>query len=224
MGIFILKYLYLISLNYKQTILMFSENEIATLIEIPEVLEAVVEARKDFIQNEVSMLEISEHDFLSLIMMTPPVGIARANGSVSLFEELALNKMARKMSKGGFFLKLDPVAHAMKYLIKSYDQWEMSFYGVIKICMECTFNASTIPLHQGQEGEQTLTHFARQLMGVPYAMVRFISSFFLHEESELVEERNISRVEYEKILDIGNKLGIDQYAIFHSFCNTFQVK
>ena len=52
-------------------------------------------------------MDLSEHDFLSLILMTPTVGIALANGSISLFEELALNKMARKMSKGGYFLKIN---------------------------------------------------------------------------------------------------------------------
>src|SRR5690606_23114387 len=123
---------------------MFSENEIATMIEIPEVLDSVTAIRKAFIEKEANFLEISEHDFLSLIMMTPTVGIALSNGTISLFEELALNKMARKMSKGGFFLKVDPVAHAMKFLIKNFTNWELPFYEVIKLCMSKTFDKNSL--------------------------------------------------------------------------------
>lgn len=203
---------------------MFSENEIATMIEIPEVLDQVVQMRKDFIASEVSFLDISEHDFLSLIMMTPTVGMALANGTVSLFEELALNKMARKMSKGGFFLKVDPVAHAMKYLIKSFDKWEMPFCGVIRLCMAKTFDSSVLRLTDTSQVEFTVTSFAQELMQAPYAFVRFLSSFFLHDEAEIVDVRSISKIEYEKILDIGHKLEIDKYAVFTSFCKTFNVK
>ena len=70
---------------------MFSENEVAIMIEIPEVLETIITSRKEFIEKEANFLEISEHDFLSLVMMTPTVGMALANGTVSLLEELALN-------------------------------------------------------------------------------------------------------------------------------------
>lgn len=203
---------------------MFSENEIALMVEIPEILDAVTASRKDFIKNEANFLEISEHDFLSLIMMTPTVGVALANGTVSLFEELALNKMARKMSKGGFFMKVDPVAHALKFLIKSYDKWELPFYEIIKLCMDKTFDKSTLRKLGAEKDNYTINSFAQELMQVPYAFVRFISSFFLHDEAEIVEERSISKVEYERILDIGNKLELSQYLVFVSFCKTFTVK
>lgn len=81
---------------------MFTEYEIASMIEIPDIHEATMALKKDFIRNEAPYLEISDHDFFSLVMMAPTVGIALANGSVSLFEELALNKKARKLSKGGY--------------------------------------------------------------------------------------------------------------------------
>jgi len=198
---------------------MFSEQEIATMIEIPEILDATLEVRKDFIANEANYLEISEHDFLSLIMMGPTVGMALANGSISLFEELALNKMARKMSKGGFFMKVDPVAHAMKFFIKNFDTWEAKFFKVIKICMSSTFDVEGLKTLENKSSD-----FARVIMNVPYVFVRFLSSFFLHEDSDVVEERSISKVEFEKLLDIGKKLELDQFPVFHAFCDTFEVK
>lgn len=198
---------------------MFSENEIATMVEIPEVLEAITAVRKDFITNEANFLEISEHDFLSLIMMTPTVGMARANGSISLFEELALNKMARKMSKGGFFLKIDPVAHAMKFLIKNYEAWEGKFFDVIKLCMRHTFDTEELK-NKGDANQP----FAKAVMSAPYAFVGFISSFFLPGDAHVADEHSISKVEFEQIKDIGTKLELNEYALFNSFCNTFTVK
>ncbi|MGB3465403.1 MAG: hypothetical protein WBA74_09035, partial [Cyclobacteriaceae bacterium] len=88
---------------------MFTEYEIETMVERESILSAVNELKIDFLKTEAPYLEISDHDFLSLVMMTPTVGIALANGSVSLFEELALNRKARKLSKGGYFIKKDPV-------------------------------------------------------------------------------------------------------------------
>lgn len=203
---------------------MFSENEIATMVEIPEVLEATIAIRKEFIQNEVSMLEISEHDFLSLIMMTPAMGIALANGSMSLFEELALNKLARKMSKGGHFLKVDPVAHAMKYVMKNFERWEMPFYGIINLCMDSTFERKKLVEVRSCGIADPLKCFARDLMEVPYIFVRFLSIMVLNDESDIVGSRSISGVEFNKIKDIGDKMKISNVPVFKSFLNTFEVK
>jgi hypothetical protein len=203
---------------------MFTENEIATLIEIPEILDATIKARENFKSNQVEYLEITDHDFLSLVMMTPSVGIALANGSVSLFEELALNKMARKMSRGGYFLKIDPVCHAMKFLIEDYDKWELSFFEVIKVAMNITIDKQSIAVTSSGLIDQPIMSFARDLMAIPYILVRFMSSFFLHDEAEIVDNRPISKVEFEKIIDIGNKLELNDLHVFKSFCKTFEVR
>ena len=203
---------------------MFTENEIATLIEIPAVAAPTAAMKERFIQKEAQLLEISDHDFLALVMMTPAVGIALANGSVSLFEELALNKMARKMSKGGYFLKLDPVVHSMKYLIKRFDDWEGPFYEVIKASMKATFDKDKIMEAIDSSTPPSLTQFSRDLMNVPYIFVRFLSLFFLQDEVEIVEVRSISKVEFAKVQDIGEKLDLDKFHVFQSFCHTFEVK
>lgn len=203
---------------------MFSENEIATMLEISAIQEATIAIKKKFIEQEVSMLDVSDHDFLSLIMMTPAIGVALANGSISLFEELALNKMARKMSKGGYFLKVDPVAHAMKFVIASYDVWEAQFFEVIKICMKATFTKEQVMNGTPSSIDDPIQRFARDLMTVPYIFVRFLSTMVLNDESDIVEQRSISKVEYDKILDIGDKMGLKEIPVFRSFCDTFNVK
>lgn len=204
---------------------MFNEYEIDTLLEDNDILAAVVENRKNFVTREARFLEISEHDFLSLIMMTPSVGIALSNGRVSLFEELALNKMARRMSKGGFFLKHDPVAHAMKFLIKNYEAWEDPFFQVILLCMNKSFSYNEMINHEYPSfSDDNLRNCAHQMMHVPHGFVRFISSFFLHDENDIIQHREISKVEYNKILDLSVKLKLDKLGVFESFLKTFRVK
>ncbi len=203
---------------------MFTENEIATLIEIEKIKRPVVELKERFVREEAQLMEISDHDFLSLVMMTPAVGIALANGSVSLFEELALNKIARKMSKGGYFLKFDPVVQGLKYLIKRFSYWESPFYGLIKKAMESTFDEGKIMETGDTDNPPSLIGFSRDLMNVPYIFVRFLSLFFLQDEVEIVQVRRISAVEYAKVLDIGIKLDLDKFHVFQSFCHTFEVK
>lgn len=205
---------------------MFTEFEIASMIEIPAIHEATIALKKDFVRNEAPYLEISDHDFFSLVMMAPTVGIALANGSVSLFEELALNKKARKLSKGGYFMKKDPVVYAMKFLIKKYDTWCDKFYTLLQTSIEHSFNYEGLNKQEfDQEKEVSYTEYKRLVLRQPYILIRFISSFFLENDEEIISEnRVIGKKEYEVMLRIGEKLGLSSIPVFQMFCKTFTVK
>jgi len=202
---------------------MFSEYEVSVFLKTPSVYEAAVNIKKDFLEKEAPLLEISDHDFLSLILMSPAIAIANANDNISLFEEIALNKMARKMSKGGYFLKADPVAGAMKYYIKNIKYWEDLFLEVINVCISANVDLEQLEKSSDEE-ELTIDSFAFIVMKVPYIIVRFFSSFFLQGEVEIVEGHSISKAEYQKILDLGKKLKFDNLKVFKAFCHTFTVK
>jgi len=203
---------------------MFSEYEVATMIEIRGIREVVTPLKDEFISKEAPMLDISDHDFLSLVLMTPSIGVALANGSISLFEELALNKMARRMSRGGFFLKADPVVHAMKFLIKSFGIWEPRCYAVIRKTMDITFNREMLIHEPDRVFEDPIKIFAHDLMHVPHIFVNFLSSFVLTDEALTVGQRSISAVEFDKLKDIGERLELKQFPVFQSFLDTFNVK
>ena len=203
---------------------MFSEYEVDTFVKIPAVSSAVQELKKDFIITEAKFLELSDHDFLSLALMTPAVAIANANNNISLFEEIALNKMARKMSKGGYFLKSDPVERGMKFLIKGFDKWEEKFLNLLKLVMHSAFSKSTVHTTITSEDEISFERFPLELMHVPFILVRFMTAFFLQGQTEIVEEHKISQVEYEKIVELGNKLDIADLNVFKAFCTTFKIK
>ncbi|MBV6646901.1 MAG: hypothetical protein KI790_15700 [Cyclobacteriaceae bacterium] len=205
---------------------MFTEYEIATMVEIPEILEASTALKKDFVRTEAPYLEINDHDFFSLVMMTPTVGIALANGSVSLFEELALNKKARKLSKGGYFMKKDPVVYAMKFLIKKYDDWSDKFFGVLQQAIESSFHYEGIEKATLDSNvEVTYESYKREVLRTPYILIRFIASFFLDNDEDIINnQRHIGKSEYNQMLKIGDKLGLGNVPVFQMFCKTFKVK
>lgn len=203
---------------------MFTEYEIETLVENESIKEANFELKKDFIKKEAPYLEISDQDFFSLVMLAPTVGVALANGSVSLFEEMALNKKARKLSKGGYFLKKDPVVFALKYLIKKYDEWEDKFLAVIRIAMESSFDIHGMEKDFDPEAQVSQDDYRREVLRTPYIFIRFLASFFLEEDEDIISKRSMSKTDYGRLVEIGEKLGLKKIPVFHYFCNTFNVK
>lgn len=202
---------------------MFTEFEIETLIENEAINAAAFELKKEFIKNEAPYLEISDQDFFSLIVMAPTVGVALANGSVSLFEEMALNKKARKLSKGGYFMKKDPVVFGLKYLIKQYDNWESNFFQVIRLTMEETFDIASLEQAYDQTKSVSESEYREEVLKSPYIFIRFLSSFFLDDDEDIISPRKISKVDFERVKSIGEKLGLNKIPLFHYFCSTFNV-
>lgn len=205
---------------------MFTEYEIETMVELPEVLEATQALKKDFCRNEAPYLDISDHDFFSLVMMAPTVGVALADGSVSLFEELALNKKARKLSKGGYFMKKDPVVYAMKFLLKKYDIWAEKFFHVISVAMHASFDMHKLETKAFDESKAvTYTEYKKAVLSTPYILIRFIASFFLENDEEIIStNRHIGRNEYLQMLKIGEMMGLNKLPVFQMFCKTFDQK
>ena len=164
---------------------MFTENEVAAIISKEEVRQIVIELKKDFLKSEAQYLEINEHDFLSLIIMTPTVGIALANGSVSLFEEMALNKKARKLSMGGYFFKKDPVVAAMGFLIKGYDKWNERIYIDLSNILWLLMDKESLIGETSQIVESSSDlEYSLKGLELPFLFVRCLTSFFMSDEDE----------------------------------------
>ncbi len=159
---------------------MLNEDHVAELIAHDAIRQDVERLKEEYKEKEAELLEISDEDFLSLILLTPAVGVALANDNISFFEELSLNKRARALSKGKYFLEKDPVAYAMKFLQKNYNAWEGKFFDVIRKCLD-----------NGLDVEH------------------FICSILLNiKEEKLNKEIKMAKVEFEKIEDILAKLNI----------------
>jgi len=203
---------------------MFTENEVAIMLENKSVDEAVYNLKKEFVKDEAKFLEINNHDFLSLVLLSPSVGVALANKSVSLFEELALNKKARKLSKGGYFMKKDPVVIAMGYLIRNFSKWEDRFFNVLVVVMKETFDFD--PMSLKVSSEVTPDSFRKEALNAPYGFVRFLSSYFCSDDVDVinVESRKIARVEYDRMVEIGDKLELSKIPLFQHFCATYNIQ
>jgi hypothetical protein len=204
---------------------MFTENEVAALLKYPDIQDKITEIKLNFINEEAEFLEIEAHDFLSLILLTPSVGIALSNGTVSLFEEMALNKKARKLSKGGYWMKKDPVVIAMKHLIDGYAKWSPIFYGHIKDLMHKTVDLDSLidkdfNVNEAPESEQCV-----QILKSPFIIVRFLTSFFMNDEEEdILSERKISKIEYDRVNEIAEQLGLTELPIYQIYKSKLVVK
>jgi len=204
---------------------MFTENEVAAIIADSLAEEKIAALRKEFLKEEAQFLEIDNHDFLSLMLMTPSVGIAMANGSVSLFEEMALNKKARKLSKGGYFMKKDPVVVAMGFLIKKYDKWEAKFYEELKTVIEKIFDKQPMIENHKIGEEMSDEEFCLEGLRAPFFFIRCLTSFFMNDEDEdIVRHRKASKLDFDRITSIGEQLGFSEIPFFQKFLTTFDVK
>ena len=170
---------------------MFTENEVAALVAVPGIQEATFELKKEFLKEEAPFLEISDHDFLSLVILTPSIGIALANGSVSLFEEISLNKKARKLSKGGYFMKKDPVVVGMGYLIKKYSVWSDRFCGLLRQLIDATLDVEELKRSNINTPDVSDDSFCLAGLQSSFIFIRYITSFFLDDRYRLVADAQL---------------------------------
>ena len=204
---------------------MLTANEISIVLEDPEVLESVQLLKNAFRKKEAPHLDISDHDFLSLVIMMPSISITLSTGDISLLEEMALNKKARTISKGGHYLKKDPVVYAMSFVVKNAGEWEDQFFQTIKLAMDKSFDTSLINDEDLDPSRVSDRDFKKRLMNAPYMFIRFLHSFFWDDTHEdLSDKRRISKKEFKKVQEIGDKLDLSKTIIFRKFLDTFDVK
>ena len=199
-------------------------SELIALVREKEVMQAIMDLKKDFLKVDDNFMDMGDSEFISLILLAPSIGVALANGSVSLFEELTLNKKARKLSRRSFFLNSDPITPAVEYLIKNFPEWEDRFYQVIKVTMHSSLKKNNVILETLKNPDALTGDIKRDILNAPFIFVKFLSFLFLEEDDDLINERTINKVELEKILEIGRKLEIDNVPIFEAFCYTFTVR
>jgi hypothetical protein len=204
---------------------MFTENEIAALITNPDINGITVKLKTEFIKMEAPFLEISNHDFLSLLLLTPSVGIALANDNVSLMEEMALNKKARRYSKGGYLMKQDPVVIAMGYLIKHYDLWSEIFYKHLNHIVALVLDKEKLTHSNIADERVTVTEFYLELLKSPFVLVRFLSSFLSNSESDDIGGiRKVPKMEYDRMIEILKKIDLINIPLVKHYLTKLVVK
>ena len=204
---------------------MFTENEIDALVSHAEISDITVQLREEFVENCAPYLEITNHDFMSLAILVPTIGVALANGSVSLIEEMALNKKARKLSKGGYWMKKDPGVSAMGHLITNYDDWSEKFLDYLKLITERSYDKSELMESNVHLGDVSDKEFVIEVLQTPFIFIRFLSSFFHNDEDEnFVAERSISKTEYDRMMYMADRIGFSDVPIFKKYITKLIIK
>jgi hypothetical protein len=184
------------------------------------VREIVQQLHQAFIREENELSDINMHDFFAGVLLAPSVSLAQVDGATSLFEELSLNKKARTFSKGGFFLKHDPVVKMIILLQSRYQRWESQFFQALKGVLQ-----AVVPEVAAPKTDVTEDHYPfRIVMNTSYILIRLLETFFLPEGEEITGTRRVTRIEYGRIEQIGEQLQLSGIGSFRKFINTFEVK
>lgn len=201
---------------------MLTENEVDQLLEIPEVRRTVEKLCDQFKEEEREFNNLNLHDFLSGMLMTPSVALAMVDGATSLFEELSLNKKARRFSKGGFFLQQDPVVKMVIYVKSRLHRWEDKILEELRKILQVVVPEISNGLSSNSAVRDQVTFL--EVMRSSYILIKFLETFFLPEGEEITNKRHITAMEHQKVRDIGSQLGLSGLDSFQNFIKTFEVK
>lgn len=203
---------------------MLSQKELDILLKEPETTKSLKVLRAEFAQKSPQSQAISDEDFISLVLLAPSLGIALAHGSISLFEELSLNKKVRSLSKKSKLLKNDSLFYALRFLKNNFPAWEDNFYQIIKLILYSSLKKNNLIWDTFQQKNASTNNLQIDILNAPYIFVKIMTFLFLEGDETFVSKRSIAQTEYKKILEIGEKLELDSVPLFQQFCDGFDIR
>jgi len=203
---------------------MLTDSELVVLMQDQEVLKSVLKLKTDFLTSEMDFMHMSDDDFVSLVLLTPSIGLALANNSISLYEELILNRKARKLSRGSYFLQVDPISPAVKYLIANFEIWEERFYHLIKVMLHSTIKDSKVMSEAITNPDSSTGDLGKDILNTPYIFVKFMGFLFAEDVDDLLNTQGIEEAELHKLKYIGEKLNIAHVPVFQKYCDGFELR
>ena len=204
---------------------MLTETEIDSLLENEEIRKEVYGLKKSFLKEEAPYMEISDEDFLGLVLLTPSIKLSLADGTISLFEEIRLRRKARMFCKGNFmFFRKDPISVAMPFLIKNYDKWESAFMVVLKNVLGKSLRQNAMFKSMLETSAVSSQDLTKDLLQAPALLSGALASIFVDRDKELLASKNISQDQFLAIREIGEALELDRLPLFEKFINTYSVK
>jgi hypothetical protein len=200
---------------------MLTKKEIIELTDNSLIKKEIATLQKDFSQIDRRFAEIEDEDFAAFVLITPSVGIALANREITFFEEMMLNKKARQLSQDAYFIKRDPVVHALQSLVVHFEEWENRFLEVIRLMIENLLEKNQL----SKEVMSMQRHLDKEslLALTPPLFTKLLAFLFLDREESFFIPRKVSAFDYKKILEISKKLRINEFTIFQRFYETFSL-
>ncbi|MCU0391305.1 MAG: hypothetical protein MUE81_09315 [Thermoflexibacter sp.] len=200
---------------------MLTEKELLILSAPTAMKTSIATLKANFSELEEVFTKIDELDFTALILLTPAISLALSNREITFFEELMLNRKARQLSQESYFLKRDPIVHAMQYLVIHFEEWEDRFYQVISDMIDDILEKH----HTNKRNLASQEHLDNEelILATPPLFIKLLAFLFLDKEEDFFMPRKVSAFEYKKILEISKKLSIRELSIFKRFYETFAV-
>ena len=203
---------------------MLNQKELNILLKEPKTTKSLDTLRTEFAKKSPKSKEISDEDFISLVLLAPSLGIALAHGSISLFEELSLNKKVRSLSNKSKLLKNDALFYALRFLKNNFPDWEDNFYQIIKLVLYSSLKKNTLIWDTFQQKGASTNNLQIDVLNAPYIFVKLMTFLFLEDSETFISKRSIAQTEYEKILEIGDKLELSNVPLFQQFCEGFDIR
>lgn len=203
---------------------MLNQRELNILLEEPQTTKDLEALRIEFVKKAPQNQKISNMDFISLVLLTPSLGIALAHGKISFFEELSLNKKVRTLSNKSKLLKNDALFYALRYLKNNFSDWEDNFYQLIKLILYSSLKKNSLIWDTFQQQNASTNDLQIDILNAPYIFVKLMTFLFLEDGETFNNKRSIAKTEYEKIVEIGEKLELNNVPLFQQFCNGFDIR
>lgn len=200
-----------------------TEHDIKALMDVDGIKKMIPSVKQEFLEKEARYLKIKDNDFLALIFMTPKIAISLADEKISLAEEFQLNRIARRLSEGKYFMKKDPVVEAMQFLIKNFKYWEQKFYSFIhSICKEY-FHSHPAIYEELILADNNTANLQEALHSTPYMPIKIVSSLFFSDPEEAMTKKKVSDKEYQVIKRIYDQIQMQDMPVFWRTLQCFVV-
>jgi hypothetical protein len=200
---------------------MLAPNELSLLLRHESVDPTLQEQYTAFCEEYPDFAKAKAEDFFTLALLGPSIAMALANGYISFFEELSLERKARSLCDSA---TIPILSRGMKHLIKNFEHWEERLYELIAIVLHGYTTQHPRVTALWSRSESLIGELEMDFMAAPYALVKMLSFLFLEDEEYMLNRRTISTLEYEKIKAVGEKVGLMPFPIFRAFMESYDVR
>jgi hypothetical protein len=112
----------------------------------------------------------------------------------------------------------------MSHLIKRYDEWADIFYEQIKKFIEIFIDKDSLS-QSSTPNKDSAEKLGIEALKAPFFLIRIITSFLSNAEDEdLAAERKVLKVEYERIIEILEKIDLIELTIVQSHLKRLIIK
>ncbi|TAF33511.1 MAG: hypothetical protein EAZ57_10335 [Cytophagales bacterium] len=203
---------------------MLNDIEINTLLLDSVVEQKLIMVRGVLADVNESLQLIPIQDILAVVLISPAIGIALANGKVSIFEELSLEHKLKFLTRRRSLARTDLAFTAFSVVMGGFDDLEDMLYDALKEIVNFSLNKQVEVKELLLKEDLSQMEWNVVAMNAPYFLIKMLKLIFFIDSQSNALEHTVLLIELEKIKSIGQSLELDQMPIFGKFCESFTLK